>query len=154
MKTIVPIFLAFCAGGLLAADDDETKFKAKTYAPGKPLSDTAYRAAPYTPSPATKSVGAPAAPENPSGSRWSFFTRKPAEASKPAPGEQSAHATPYVQQKHTAVPTIKADARAVQEKNPYVSTDTAPDYPFKPAEKSEWKNPLLKPRQGIKEPAE
>ena len=153
MKAPASIFLALVAGGLLAADSDETRFKSRNYAPGKSLNDTAYRAAPYAPTPATKSVGAPAAAEKPSGSRWRFFSRKPpAETPKPAANEPLAHATPYAQQKNISVPTIKADPRAIQEKKPFIaSADNTPDAPFKPAEKSEWKNPLLKPRQGIKE---
>jgi len=127
------MFLALCAGGLLAADD-EVRFKARTYAPGKPSNDTAYRAAPYAPSPATKSVGAPAAAEKPSGSRWSFFRRKPADAPKPASCEPLANVTPYAQQKHISVPTLKADPHVVQEKKPF--TSVAGEVPLTPAEKS------------------
>ena len=149
---IVMIAAAACS---LQAADDETQFKAKPYAPRKSSGDTAaYRASAYTPArPATAS--APAYESSAPKSRWSFFKRKPAEEAKPLASEKLADATPYTQQKHISVPTIKADPGAIQEKRPYIASESAKAAEvFTPAEKSEWKNPLLKPRQGIKESAQ
>ena len=154
--TFRPLFIALFAIAALGlrADDDETKFKAKTYTPGKSASGTAYRPATYTPSSRARPVSdAQLQPTPASRSRWSFFKRsKTADEAKPVAAEKLADASTYQQQKHISVPTVKPNPLAIQEKKPYIKSDK--DTPFTPAEKSGWKNPLLKPRQGIKESAE
>jgi hypothetical protein len=146
------VFLLVVSPRGLRADDDEVRFKAKTYAPGKSLNDAAYRAPAYAP----RAGGAPAA-DTPlqttsPGGRWTFFKRRQAEEPKRATDGRPAEATPYAQQKHISVPTVKANPLAIQEKKPFIASENGEA--FTPAEKSGWKNPLLKPRQGIKEPAE
>lgn len=61
----------------------------------------------------------------------------------------------YVQHKHTRVPSPAVNANQVQEKRPLITTKG--DYagnPFEANAKPERENPLLKPRQGIKEDLE
>ena len=152
-QTLIATLLV-CSCGLYAADDDETRFKAKPYTSRNSQSDSkAYRASAYTPS-RSSNVSATAFQPAPTQSRWSLFKRKPAGEAKQASAEKLPEAIAYRQQKHTSVPTIKADPGAIQEKKPYIKRDSDPFEAFTPAEKSGWKNPLLKPRQGIKESVE
>lgn len=135
----------------LRADDDEVRFKSRTYTPGKKVNGSTYRPSSYTPSRSLEPAAAPVKKTSSSG--WKFFSRKKDNApATPAHNERLADSTAYTQQKNISVPTIKADPRAIQEKKPLITSNKdTPNSPFTPAEKSEWKNPLLKPRQGIKE---
>ena len=150
---VIIMTLAVIACGIRAADD-EARFKSKSYAPGKSQSDSkTYRASSYTPS-RSSSASAPALQSAPYKSSWSLFKRKPADEIKQASAEKLPEATAYQQQKQTSVPTPKADPSRIQDKKPYIKRDSDPFEAFTPAEKSGWKNPLLKPRQGIKESAQ
>ena len=149
------IFAAFiaCTGVLRAADADETPFKPRAYSPRKTLNDSSYRAASYVPSDTSHPVGK-ALEEPKTSSRWNFFkSRKTAAEPKQAKDAQLRDAQAYTQQKHISVPTIKADPRDVPDKKPFnESVKKLGDATFTPTEKPQAKNPLLKPRQGIKEP--
>ncbi len=154
--TIRPyIFLALiaCTGVLRAAEADETPFKPRAYTPRKKLNDSSYKAATYVPPDTAHPVGKTL--EEPRSSRnWFFFKpRKQAAEPKHTTDAQLRDAQTYTQQKHISVPTIKADPRDVQEKKPFNEPSKKLDNAtFTPTEKPQSKNPLLKPRQGIKEP--
>lgn len=151
-SSIIAALIA-CTGLLHAADPDETHFKPKAYSPRKTLNDASYRASTYVPLDTSHPVGK--ALEDPSRfSRWNFFkSRKTAAEFKQAPDARLTDADAYTQQKHISVPTIKADPRDVPDKKPFKeSVKKVGDATFTPEEKPQGKNPLLKPRQGIKEP--
>lgn len=147
---------AFCAGFVIATDSDDTTYSSRTYAPRKSAgSAKTYQAPAYVPSRAPRTLGKPITTS--SSSRWTnpFRRAKALESAPLAEAPLRVEATPYRQQKHISVPTIKADPRAIQERKPFISSEkNVPNAGFTPAEKSEWKNPLLKPRQGIKDTAE
>ena len=144
---------AVCAGCVFAADSDETTYSSRAYAPRKSAGNAkTYQAPVYTPARATRTIGKPIT-ASASRSWWNPFRRAKTFAEAPrAAAPQRVEATPYQQHKHIAVSTLKADPRAIQERKPFISSEkNAPNAGFTPAEKSEWKNPLLKPRQGIKD---
>ena len=130
---------AVCAGCVFAADSDETTYSSRAYAPRKSAGNAkTYQAPVYTPARATRTIGKPIT-ASASRSWWNPFRRAKTFAEAPrAAAPQRVEATPYQQHKHIAVSTLK----------------NAPNAGFTPAEKSEWKNPLLKPRQGIKDTPE
>lgn len=147
---------AVCAGCLIAADSDETTYSSRAYAPRKSACNAkTYQAPAYTPARAPRTTGKPIT-TSASRSWWNPFRRTKTFAETPrAEAPLRVEATPYQQQKHISVSTLKADPRAIQERKPFISSEkNAPNAGFTPAEKSEWKNPLLKPRQGIKDTTE
>ncbi len=159
MKLRVHITVAFCAacaGFVLAADSDETAYSSRAYAPRSSAGRAKpYQAPGYAPSRPPRTVGKPLATSSPS--RWwnPFHRNKTLEVAPSAKTPLQVEATPYLQQKHTSVPTFKPDPRAIQERKPFIASErNVSNGGFTPAEKSEWKNPLLKPRQGIKDTAE
>lgn len=145
-------FVCLCAS-LHAADPDEVRFKPKSYTPRKALKDSSYQAASYAPSGTARSVGQPL--EQPrSAQRWNPFRRAATVTETKQVHEASLSGTsPYTPQKHISVPTISADSRDIPEKKPFEETGKQlADKAFSPAKKPQEKNPLLRPRQGIKEP--
>ncbi|HRU71456.1 MAG TPA: hypothetical protein P5111_10290 [Kiritimatiellia bacterium] len=154
--TVIVMFCSGCICGVLALDSDETPYSSRTYVPRKPTAGAKmYQAPSYTPSRARRTLGKPL--ETSSSRRWwnPFSRANRLEDAPRAEAPLLADATPYQQQKHISVPTIKADPRAIQERKPFISSNKdTPNAAFTPAEKSEWKNPLLKPRQGIKDTTE
>lgn len=149
------LFMALVAfaGVLHAAGEDEVRFRPKAYAPRKSLNDSAYTAAAYTPSEKlrqeNKRFDEPRAVR-----RWNLFKRNTTVTeAKQVHDAELTDAPAYTQQKHISVPTIKADPRDVPEKKPFEAPDKKiTNAGYTPAEKPQAKNPLLKPRQGIKEP--
>ena len=158
------LLLASLGAAARAADNDEVKFKPKAYAPHRTLQDGAYSGKTYAPSSSQPSVGAPL-PEQKK-SFWSIF--KPsahAPEDRPLPNPQAlsdAQALPnaqapadraYKQEKQISVVTVKADPRDAPEKSPLDKNGKkVADNPYKAPDKPEGKNPMLRPRQGIKEP--
>ena len=161
--TLLLLLASLCAAAR-AADNDEVKFKAKTYAPHRTLQDGAYSGKTYAPSSSQPSVGTPL-PEQKK-SFWSIF--KPsahAPEDKTLPKAQALSDTPtlqdlqapkegaYKQEKQISVVTVKADTRDAPEKSPFDKNGKkVADNPYKAPDKPEGKNPMLRPRQGIKEP--
>lgn len=150
---ILLMALAACASLLQAEDAEEVRFKPKTYAPHKSLADRAYTAAAYAPSEKlrreTKRFEEPRA-----ASRWNLFKRNTtAPEARQVHDAELAGAPAYTRQKHISVSTLKADPRDAPEEKPFKAADNKlTDSGYTPAEKPQAKNPLLKPRQGIKEP--
>ena len=148
--TLILLLLLSCFSAA-RAEDDEVRFKPKAYTPSKPLQDRSYQAPVYTPTIASPSVGSKIAPKE--NGHWSIFSSKvPALADKKVPDAPEAKGEAYKQEKQISVSTIKADPRDVPERKPFDQNGkklTDADYkaPAKPTEK----NPMLKPRQGIKE---
>jgi hypothetical protein len=138
--------IACCA----RAADEEARYKPKAYS-GKALSDRSYQAAAYQPSAPTRSIGTPA--KNSSGGFWSRFKSKGSVEEPRLAGAAAVNAPAYVQEKHISVPTTPPDPSAVPEKKPFDdSGKRVTDATYKAPDKPTEKNPLLKPRQGIKEP--
>ena len=143
------------------ADNDEVKFKPQTYTPRKESSTKAYSAKPYASSEkaAARPMGeafAPAQARQPD--TKPLAVKEPAN-SKSLEAPPPMLADPYVHgDTQTYVPTISPNKTMLSiEKKPYASTNTfkVGDAPYappeKPQEKPREKNPLLTPRQGIKE---
>lgn len=145
--------LAACTGVLHAADEDEVRFRPKAYAPRKSLNDSAYTAAAYAPSEKLRRENT-RFDEPRAVHRWNLFKRNTTvTAAKQVHDAELTDAPAYTQQKHISVPTVKADPRDVPEKKPFEAPDKQiTNAGYTPAEKPQAKNPLLKPRQGIKEP--
>lgn len=146
---------AVCAGCVFAADSDETTYSSRAYAPRKSGNAKTYQASTYKSARASHTVGKPLT-TSPSKRRWNPFRRnKTLEDAPRTEAPKRIEETPYQQQKHIAVSTLKPDPNAVQERKPFVASEKdVPNAGFTPAEKSGWKNPMLKPRQGIKDTAE
>lgn len=148
---IVLLVLSACACSVHAADE-ETRFKARSYTPRKELTTQAYRAPVYTPSEASRSTGT--GMEQPrETSRWNVFKRAKPLAEKRLPEAQPAAADAYKQRQQISVPTITADPAIAADNKPFETTDKKlSDLSYKPSDRPRDKNPLLAPRQGIKEP--
>jgi hypothetical protein len=154
---IRPLILAtVCSCALAAAgSDDEVRFKPKTYAPRQTLRDSTYRESVYTPSDAPQRTGGRVeAPSTPS--RWRLFSRdKKLDSPKKLADAPVEHEEDYQQRQRISVSTLKADPRDIPDKKPFEERGSKlSDANFKAKEKSNEKNPLLAPRQGIKAPEE
>lgn len=147
IRTLIALALiARCA----CAADDEARYKPKAYS-GKALDDRTYQAATYKPAPASRSIGTAAKPS--SGGFWSLFKSKGSVDEPRLSGASTVKDPAYSQQQRISVPTTPPDPTVVPEKKPFDdSGKRVTDTGYKPPEKPTEKNPLLKPRQGIKEP--
>lgn len=148
-RPLTLLLLLACAAR--ATDEDEARFKPRAYAPSKTLSDGAYQAAAYRPARAERGIGEPL--KKPRGGLWSLFSPKPLESAPALEEAPSAPKTPYAQTRHVSAPSMTPDpGGAAAEHKPFTGDKTLESAGYKPAEKPREKNPLLAPRQGIKEP--
>lgn len=136
--------------------EEEARFKPKTYVPSKPALNRSYEASEYLPSKNAFSATFTSRKGTEPARRgfWNLFKAKPAEAPSKLADAATADAKPYTQSQQITVPTMTPDRKAINmdEHKPYVEGENklqAAGYqaPDKPREK----NPLLAPRQGIKE---
>ena len=152
---LAALLLGACFSSSSMAANDEARLKSREFKPGKTLQNSGYKAKEYQSARKQSAPGTTYKKKEEKNSRWTLFKKREMESAKPSPAAKLAANKPYKQEKHTRVPTTKADARLVEEKKPYIKQKgELEESPFTPAQKSEWKNPLLKPRQGIKEPDE
>jgi hypothetical protein len=143
-------FLLLAAFAARAADDDETRFKPRAYAPGKTLQDRTYRAPAYVPSDNPRPTGTPLKTSR--SGFWGLFKQKSYDEGKRLEAKPLEEGLSYKQERQIAVPTMSANAAAATENKPFVdSGEKLADAGYQAPEKSHDKNPLLKPRQGIKE---
>ena len=144
------LLLLSCQRAALAGDD-EAHFKPKSYAPRNTLQDRSYSGSAYSPSSASQPADTRAEPSK--SGRWTFFAPKaPALADRKLTGAQEDKGEAYKQERQISVPTIRADPSVVPAEKPFDANGkklTGTDY--KAPEAPREKNPLLKPRQGIKE---
>jgi len=161
MRRLFMFIAPLCALALPAqsADNDEAKFKPQAYKSRKDAPSTrTFAEKPYTVSEkaASRSTGTPFVP--PAQPRQRLPEMKPLVTKEamntkslepPAPMEDN----PYTRSdKQTYASTISPNKTATAQRKPFVgTTNKAPDTAFVPAERSKEKNPMLQPRQGIKE---
>ncbi|HOM58374.1 MAG TPA: hypothetical protein P5125_07390 [Kiritimatiellia bacterium] len=140
---------------LRAAEQDEVRFKTRTYTPDRTAGHAVYRSEAYTESAAKRPIGKTTEPRDTRGFFGRLFRSRTAEAgasSRPATTRPT-ETEPYVPGSPIRVPTIQADVKAVPEKQPYVASEKKEaDRPFTAQAPDRGKNPLLRPRQGIREP--
>jgi hypothetical protein len=154
IRTATLLLLLACAA---QAADEDARFKPKAYVPSKPAQNRAYQAAEYAPGKAL-SAAAPATGKSAEPARhsiWSFFKAKPFENTPKLADAPAADAAPYAQSQQITVPTMTPDRKAINmdEHKPYIEGENKLQAAgYKPPEKPREKNPLLAPRQGIKEP--
>ena len=147
-RTTLLVLLFSCAA---RAGDDEARLKPKAYSPGKTQQNRPYQAAAYAPAQASRTIGAPLSDSR--GGFWRFFKPKPLEKMPLLPNSPAAGSTPYVQRQQITVPSITPDQTAVlSEHKPFSGDKKLEAAGFTAPEKPREKNPLLAPRQGIKEP--
>lgn len=133
-----------------AADDDEARFKPRAYAPGKTLQDRAYRASAYAPSDKPRPTDTPLTTSR--SGFWNLFKQKRYDEGKPLEAKPLDESLSYKQDRQITVPTMSANPAAATDKKPFVDAgEKLADADYQAPEKSLDKNPLLKPRQGIKE---
>ena len=145
--------LLFCLClGTVRAGDDEAHFKPKNYAPSKSLGDPSYSAHAYAPATASQPLGTTIKPTEKS--HWSFFTSKnPALDDKKVSSAPEEKGVAYKQQQQISVPTLPPDPSSVPEKKPFdANGKKVTDANYQAPKPSNEKDPMLKPRQGIKEP--
>ena len=157
---IVPL----CALALSAycADDDEVKFKPQTYKPRKDAAPSrVFSEKPYTVSEktASRTMGTPLSPSQTRQPEMKPLVTKEAANSKsleaPAPmegdpfksGDKQAHASTISPNKLAVTPEKKLFVVNTNK----LHAAKVPVKDFVPAEKPKEKNPMLQPRQGIKE---
>jgi len=155
------IFIApLCALALSAhcADNDEVKFKPQPYTSRKePLNARAFSEKSYTVSEKTaaRTTGKPMAPTQMRQPEMKPLVTKEPLNSKSLEPLAPMQVDPYKQgDKQTYASTISPNklAAANAERKPYVgSTNKINSAAFVPAEKPKERNPMLQPRQGIKE---
>ena len=152
MFRTLTLLLLFSGLGVARAGDDEVGFQPKGYAPRTTLRDRSYGGSTYSPSPASQPAAAQPAPSK--RWHWSLFSSgTPALAAKDLAGTQEIDGKAFKQEKQTTAVTIKADPSAVPENKPFDDTGKKlADSNYKAQKPTNGKNPLLKPRQGIKEP--
>ncbi|MCL1919656.1 MAG: hypothetical protein FWG50_01035 [Kiritimatiellaeota bacterium] len=148
--------LCLWAASARCADTDEARFKAQAYKPRQELSARTYSEKPYSVSEkaASRTMGNPLSP-----SQVRQPDMKPLVTKEPLNGK-SLEAPPPMQaepftksDKQVYASTASPDKRAANaERKPFVaSTNKVANAAFVPAEKPKERNPLLQPRQGIKE---
>ena len=154
-KVIFSVSLCLWAAGVCCADDDEVRFKPQTYKPRKELSMRTYSEKPYTVS--EKAAARPTGKALPA-SQARQPEMKPLVAKEPLNGKSleappSMQTEPFVKgDKQTYASTISPNKVATAERKTFkASTNKVGNIAFVPAEKPKEKNPLLQPRQGIKE---
>ena len=151
-------FSAVSAHG--ATEADEVRFRAKRFAPAKPLEAKPYQPArqaevkrfeakPFEARPFSGGAGRPPQPltVRPFTPKQSEIPDLPVYVGKPQADKPFA-ASPN----RITVPSVPPDPKTVEEKKPFVSgVKQREDKVYTAKEKKEGKNPLLTPRQGIKE---
>ncbi len=148
------LLLTCCA---VRAEDDEVRYRPKTAAPAKTAQSRSYQAAAYTPAKTAHAAEAAAEKraEPAHAGFWHFFRPKPAAQPAKLADASPAASEPFVQRPPITVPTMTPDRKAINmdEHKPYVEGESKlVSAGYKPADKPREKNPLLAPRQGIKEP--
>ena len=136
--------------------DDEVRFKPQAYKPGKELSAKPYAEKPYTASEkaAARPVGeAMPAAQVKRAEVKPLAVKELSQDAKPFGAPTPAQADPFKpDEKQTYVPTISPPNMAAMKKKPYMaSTNKLGHTVFTLKEEPKEKNPMLQPRQGIKE---
>ncbi len=145
--------IGFCVIALTFAGsaDDEVQLKSKSYDSRKNVSTTTLRSRTYESSPLRTHDYKQA--EQTSSRWWKIFTPGKSEpVSAPLSGTAAAQSTPLRQDKQISAATIKAVPQSVTEKKPYETGANKSVKPYTPDNRPKAKNPLLRPRQNIKEP--
>ena len=140
-------FLWLCS----AVGEEDVKFRTRTYKASSTLDSSAYQSPSYV---SQRVRTTEKAPQNTrSQGFWQrFISRRSKESDVPLEAEPSVKTTPLKQGPPIRVPTIQTPAGLIPEKQPFVAADKkCEDKIFQDKKTSEEKNPLLTPRQGIKE---
>jgi len=152
----VAVLMGFLS--LQAAEEDDVQFKPKTYVPGKSGTFKSCPATPYRPSEksASRSIGPVYDAKGKEASRDAF---SPATRELDAPALKPSDPVPARAYTHTDqqtfVATMTPDPAVAAEQKPFESkSGKLRADPFTPAERPHEKNPLLRPRQDIKESGE
>lgn len=160
MKFFVKIFMLLLAFGAVLnvlADDDEVKFHARKYRSRKSGEFKSYTSSKTQ---RVKTFNAKSYDgKNLPAYRSKAYHEKPFEVHRregspdlPVYVGETQDEKAFKQQRHIVVRSIPADPRKIKEKKPFISgVGKQRDKEFVAKEKSRAKNPLLKPRQGIKE---
>lgn len=145
---VAPILLSLAFSPARA--DRDVKFKAKTYEPRKTYEAKPYEAKRYSP----HGGAVRAAPYTPGrAGAWKAQGERQAAPARPFNGDAEAvPARTFTPGPAPSVKTFKSDPADVQERKPYVPKAPDPEHKaFIPPVKKDEYNPLLTPRQGIKE---
>lgn len=149
------ILVTVCSCALASrASDDEVRFKTKAYAPRQTLRESTYRESVYTPSRNPQPIGSRVEPPS-APSRWRLFDReKELVSPKKLADLPLDNGQAYTQQKQISVVTLKPDPQDVPENKPFEERGAKlTDATYTAKDGTREKNPLLAPRQGIKDPA-
>ena len=133
-----------------AIADRNVKFKAKTYEPRKTFEAKPYEAKPYSP----RTGAVRAAPYTPARTgTWKVQDDRRTAPARPFNGDAgTAPAQTFTPRDAPSVKTFKTDPADVQEHKPYEKkAPEAGHKTFTPPKKDDGYNPMLTPRQGIKE---
>lgn len=130
--------------------DRDVKFKAKTYEPRRTFKGKTYEAKPYSPG-AGAARGKAYAPVRTAA--WKHQDAGGPEPSRPFDGGAgAAPARTFTPCDAPSVKTFKTDPADVPERKPYVKNEPDPEHKsFAPKTEDGTYNPMLTPRQGIKE---
>ncbi|MBP5510250.1 MAG: hypothetical protein J6Z49_04980 [Kiritimatiellae bacterium] len=149
VRLCVSALLLFFAFSPVRADRN-VKFKAKTYEPRKTFEAKPYEAKPYSP----HGGAVRAAPYTPGrAGTWKMQGERQTAPARPFNGDAgTVPARTFTPGPAPSVKTFKSDPADVQERKPYVPKAPDPEHKaFTPPTKKDEYNPLLTPRQGIKE---
>ncbi|MDD4623316.1 MAG: hypothetical protein PHG71_08790 [Kiritimatiellae bacterium] len=152
MRKIFSItLLTLCFIALTGKADGEVKLKQKAYEPRKKLEASQLRTRTYKPEDSRDLKTKPIKTRREGW--WNVFrSKKPESVSDPLRGAASVESTPLRQNKRISAATMKAVPQSVTEKKPHETGVSKSAKPYTPDNKPRPKNPLLRPRQNIKEP--
>jgi len=148
------LFVAMTAFVLHA--DNTVQYKTRTYTPGKTASQKTFQEKPYSSSKAQTQRSYETEKSYTSDDhllRQKSATDTPFESQKKAVESAPAEHTLYTpSEQKTTVSTMSANPAVVTDEKPFESqTGTLESKVYKPREKKPETNPLLRPKQGIKE---
>lgn len=152
MRKIFSITLFFLfALALTGKADEEARLKQKAYEPRKNLVPSQISTPPYQ-SADSRNIKTKRVKSRREGWWKIFSSRKPEPVAEPLRGATSAESVPLRQDKQIYAATMKAVPPGVTEKKPYETGVSKAAKPYTPDNRPRPKNPLLRPRQNIKEP--
>ena len=142
--------LLLLCGMTAGAADDETRYRAKSYA-GKNLDDKGYSAKTYR-SENSAQHKPYSSSKSKSGGFWSFFGLGKSEEHKTITDQETAKGKEFIKDSDNSLAVKRSQTERLSGQQELVVSEEPEGKAFKPSDKKPGRDPMLEPRQGIKVP--